>query len=329
MRVGIIGAGNIGSELFRRVKQLGWDVLFVLKSDGVYKNLTEKVDVENYQEHIYQKYIFTDILDVVFLAIPTLDDGKAAFDYLSFYLSRNIPVITCEKGALSNYFFELEKWLDNIGYSATVGGGTRLLRYAKEMISANTLEMHAVINGTLNYIFDEISRGRTLGEITSEAKRMGYAEPGTKDPLDIINQESVEDVPMKTAILFNICNLSPEVIKGKEILARKIQERDLIKLIRESSKRRFVVSIIKKNRNQNDSIGGFSYEVGEWIISGGFIDIAANPIFHELVPHGVNNAIIICEGKYGVDGIYRLSGQGAGAGPTASSMIKDAFYLVK
>ena len=329
MRVGIIGAGNIGSELFKRVKQLRWDVLFVLKSDGVYKNLTEKVDVGNYQKYIYQKYIRTGVLDAVFLAIPTLDDGKVAFDYLSFYLPHNIPVITCEKGALSNYFSELEKWLDNIGYGATVGGGTRLLMYAKEMISNNTLEIHAVINGTLNYIFDEISRGRTLGEVTSEAKRMGYAEPGAEDPLDIINRESVEDVPMKTAILFNVCSFSSEVIKGKEIVARKIKERDLKKLIRESCKRRFVVSIRKGNKNQNDNIGGFSHEVGEWTISGGFIDITANSTFRELVPHGVNNAIIICEGKYRVDGIYRLSGQGAGAGPTVSSMIKDVFCLVK
>jgi len=48
-----------------------------------------------------------------------------------------------------------------------------------------------------------------------------------------------------------------------------------------------------------------------------------------LVPGGVNNSILICEGKYGIDGTYRLSGQGAGAGPTTSSMIKDAIRLLQ
>jgi len=81
MRIGIIGGGNIGSELFRKAQKLCWDVRFVLKSDGVYRNLTEKVGKLGQ----YQNY--ASGLDAVFLAIPTRDDGKIAFNYLSFYLS--------------------------------------------------------------------------------------------------------------------------------------------------------------------------------------------------------------------------------------------------
>ena len=72
-RVGIIGAGNIGSELYRKVQRLGWEVAFVAKSDGVYKNLTDKIDrLDSYLNYAAG-------LDVAFVAIPTLDDGTAAF----------------------------------------------------------------------------------------------------------------------------------------------------------------------------------------------------------------------------------------------------------
>lgn len=323
MNIGIIGSGNIGSELHKKVRQLvDWNIRFVLRSKGVYKNLEEKIDAaENYQK-------YADQLDIVFLTIPTLDDGKIAFNYLSFYLSKNIPVVTCEKGALSNYFSELERWIDCIGYSATVGGGTRLLRYVEEMASNNTQEIHAVINGTLNYIFDEISRGRTLGEVVSEARKLGYAEPGAKDPLDIINKEVIGDIPMKASILFNVCGLSDKRVRAKDIRTNYIKEENLVRLIRESDKRRYIVSLTKDNANQNNNIGGFSHQIGEWTISGGFKDISADPLFIELVPMGVNNAVVVCEGKYGADGIYKLSGQGAGAGPTTYSMIKDAFRLI-
>jgi len=322
MKIGIIGAGNIGSELYRKTKALGGDIKFVLKDDGVYKNLDEKVDnLKNYNRHFNN-------LDVAFLAIPTLDDGKTAFKYIEkLLLLKDIPVVTCEKGALSNYFRYLRPYLDKIGYSATVGGGTRLLRYLEERISPDVKEIHAVVNGTLNYIFDEVSRGRSLGEVAEEAKKLGYAEPGAKNHLEVINKEATKDIPMKTSILFNISKLASNCVNAKNIKCNEIGEPELKKLIKESKKRRYIVSISKED-NGEDIIGGFKHKIEDWIISAGFKDISENSLYSKLVPSGVNNSILICEGEHGINGTYVLSGQGAGAHPTASSMIKDAINLV-
>ncbi len=324
MKIGIIGAGHIGSVLYKKVLSLGWEVKFVLKDDGIYKNLSEKIDsLENYQNY------YKD-LDIVFLAIPTLDDGKTAFEYMASLLKRNIPVVTCEKGALSNYFSELEKWLDKIGYSATVGGGTRLLKYLEERINPQVNEVHAVINGTLNYIFDEISRGRNLAEVIEEAKTLGYTEPGASSPVEIINKESLGDIPMKSAILFNICfrKFTPERMKAKNVKLNKIGEPEIKKLITEAQDRRYIVSITKGNNYEEDVIGGFQYQIDNWTISAGFKNISKNPLFSELAPSGVNNSLLIYEGEYGIDGTYKITGQGAGAGPTTSSMIQDAIKLL-
>jgi len=325
MKVGIIGAGHIGQALYKKVVSSGWEVKFILKDDGIYKNLSEKIDdLKNYQGY------YKD-LDVVFLAIPTFDDGKIAFDYMKSLLERDIPVVTCEKGALSNYFSELEKWIDKIGYSATVGGGTRLLRYLEERINPQVNEVHAVINGTLNYIFDEISRGSSLGEVIEEAKTLGYTEPGATNPLEIINKESSGDVPMKSAILFNVCfrEFTQKRMKAKDAKINKIGEQGLKNLITEAHNRRCIVSFAKENNKEEDVIGGFQYRIDDWTISAGFKNISENPLFLELVPNGVNNALLIYEGEYGIDGTYRIIGQGAGAGPTTSSMIQDAIKLSK
>lgn len=324
VNAGIVGAGHIGSELYKRITSLGWNVHFVLKTSGVYSNLEEKVDeLENYRQYIKN-------IDVAFLAIPTLDDGKTAADYIFSFLCHDIPIVTCEKGAMSNYFYQLKKSIDlnMLGYSATVGGGTRLLRYIAERNKNQVEEIHAVLNGTLNYIFTEVSSGRSLGEVVEETKKLGYAEPGAVNPLDVINKEACDDIPMKTSILFNILNLTEKNIKAKDIETKKISEHELKQLIRESNNRRYIVSITKEDNGDN-IIGGFKHQIGDWHISAGFKNIYENPLFIQLIPSGVNNAILVSEGKYGLDGTYVLRGQGAGAGPTTASMIKDAVDILE
>lgn len=322
MKVGIIGAGHIGTELYKRVQSRGWDVSFVLKRSGVYKDLSEKVgEIAEYRRYCKDA-------DVVFLAIPTLDDGRTAFNYIASLLEMGVPVVTCEKGALSNYFPELESRLGMIGFSATVGGGTRLLSYARERSGAQIEEVHAVVNGTLNYIFDEVSSGRSLGEVVEETRVLGYAEPGARYPIDVINIESVLDVPKKATILFNMLNLAPSRIRAKDIAPHKISEDELRMLVRESRNRRYIVSITKADIGDN-VIGGFRYEADGWIISAGFKYTGESPIYSRLAPSGVNNSILFYEGSDGLDGAYMLTGQGAGAGPTTSSMIIDALRLVK
>jgi len=172
-KVGIIGIGNIGSELHRRLKLKGWNIGWVLDTDGIFTEISKRKKLDNAKNYV--KHL--NGLDLVFLAIPTLDDGYIAYNYIKNCLAKNIPIVTCEKGALSNYFAELKSDLNlgEIGYSATVGGGSRLLRYLKERIGPQVEEIHAVINGTLNYIFSGLSEGRSLGEVVEETKRLGYA----------------------------------------------------------------------------------------------------------------------------------------------------------
>jgi len=231
-------------------------------------------------------------------------------------------VVTSEKGALGNYFSELKPWIDKIGYSATVGGGTRILHWLQERITRETREIHLIVNGTLNFIFDGLNSGRSLEEMTQEAKTLGYAEPGSQSPLEVINTEACKDVPMKVSILLNTCGFGG--VRAREINVLPISETDLRKLNRETSFRRYIVSITKEE-NQDDIVGGFNFKLVEWHVSAGFKNRSHNPLFLHLVPPGVNNAALVS----GTDGKYILTGSGAGEAPTAGAIMKDIDGLLE
>lgn len=317
MEVGIIGAGLIGSALYNKLQLMGWNVRFILRKSGLYENLEKKLE-GNYLD-------YAQALDAAFLAIPTADNGLTALGYIQSFLGRGIPVITCEKGALSNHFASLESSLEKIGFSATVGGGTRLLSYLRERDSMQIREIHAVVNGTLNYIFDEVSHGTNMHDAVKSAQELGYAEPGAQHPLDVINQEASGDIPMKTAILFNAGRFGNCHITADALLAGKLADAEMKDLLKNAPGRRYIVSFTREDRNE-DVIGGFKYHAGKWVISAGFKNINGNLLYKAMLPRGVNNSILINEGK---NETYVLSGPGAGAGPTASSMLIDAFRLVQ
>lgn len=326
-KIALIGAGNICRELYGKIRSEGWNVECVVDVDGLWRELPKREklgEVQDYVKHL-------EGLDLVFLAIPTFDDGETAFRYMRTCLDKNIPVVTCEKGALSNHFSEFEGDLNRgrIGYSATVGGGSRLLRYLQERKGTQVRELHAVVNGTLNYIFDGLSKGRSLGEVIEETKKLGYAEPGATNPIEVINKEAIGDVPMKATILFNLFNPGEERISARDIKTSQIKDSELRTLEREAQERRYIVSISRTENGEENVIWGFRHQVGNWYISAGFKHLRDNPLFRKLIPSGVDNALLISEGEFGRDGTYVLSGPGAGPGPTTNSMIIDAKNILK
>ena len=314
IKVGIIGTGRIGTELLKRGTEKGWEIITATAS-GVYAGEGEKIgELDNWFEYFRK-------LDIICLCIPTLDDGEIAFRYIKPLVENGKPVVTCEKGSLGNYFPELKPWIDKIGYSATVGGGTRLLHWLKERLTPGIKEIHLIINGTLNYIFDGLSRGRTLDEMVEEAKRLGYAEPGAHGLAEVINTEAGKDIPMKTSVLLNICGFGE--IRAKNIDVQTITEEDLKRLAKEAISRRYIVSITREE-NKEDMVGGFKFDLGGWHVSAGFKN-CSNPLLLQLVLPGVSNAALI----HGLDGIRLLKGPGAGAVSTVGSMMKDIENLLK
>lgn len=308
LQVLVIGKGNIGKELILQIKKQGWEIVYVSSIDGIENAAGQIIAMP-------EEYPTCKDVDVVFLAIPTSDKGEKAVEYISYFTDKRIPVITCEKGSLAYNFSKLRPKMNLIGFNAAVGGGTRMLEYLSNREKSQITRVRAVVNGTLNFIWTELERGRNIEDIKNEALKKSYAEPGVKDLKGIVLGE-LKDVFMKAAIL--ACQLSPTPISLSDIQLPENEALPLEKLIADPKNYRCFVSLDKKDNN--DLLYGIKSPVSDWILTAGFYKISEN----SWLPKGVDNALVIEE----AGSIYRISGPGAGPVATSLSMILDAKKLL-
>lgn len=305
MKAVVIGKGNIGKKL---LEKLGTSVKYVVDVDGIFSG-DEKVG------SMEELDVIADV-DVVFLAIPTFKGGEIAKKYMQYFIPKNIPVVTCEKGALGHCFACAESHLDMVGKSATVGGGTQMLKYLEDMKNENIKGVYGIVNGTMNFIADELSKGNTLHVAVNDAIEAGYTEPGATIPIDVFRAESLSDVPLKAVIIANVCGLGP--LSFDELKVKDLTDED-VKTISEG-KYRLVVAI---SREVQEGIALVEHDLGSWNLYVGFIEEEKLPF--DCLPSGVNNAMLV---DLGADGKYTIIGPGAGPDATAAAMVRDAKRLL-
>lgn len=338
----MVGYGNVGQAIPERCQELGLvQSEYIIKSDGIYRKNKDSLERINKQADFWQNDSVLKDVAVVFLSIPSFADGERAYQIIKQLQAKNIPVVTSEKGALANFYPELSSSMSQLGLSATVGGGTRLLKYLNERVNQRTNQIHAVLNGTLNFIMHGISEGGTAGQVIDQAVTLGFAEPGATNHLEVINGEVIGDIPKKTAILWNVVMrplLNPKEFLQVDDLFRDgstpqpVNQKSLNELISQASSRRFIVSIIKSSEEipENDIIAGWRKPITkDWTIIGGFRRIDDNPLFRSLKIPGPGNGVVLAGGANESDGVYTLTGPGAGPGPTAASMVQDAVNILR
>lgn len=321
---GLIGFGNIGRELCRQLAQPDVAVRTGLRSepDFTLRSSSNKSLAE-----------IKNLPDVVFVAIPSTEDGKQAYEYISLLLKAGKLVVTAEKGALANNFAALKKESDNfrrLGVEAAVGGGTRLVTelagYCRDI--ANISQLHLVLNGTLTVIFSSLNAGQSLEQAIQKAVKAGYAEPGHQNPRDVIRSEAEGDIPKKTAILFNRLGLSDKILGWRQ-LSFKLTDNEISRAVKGAKTRRFIVLFYPAgNRAKDDIIGGFRLRHDGWLITGGFQDVGKNSLLRPLRElTGPGSGFVIGLGPNETDGVYSLTGPGAGARPTVNTMLDDYLNL--
>ncbi len=339
---GLVGYGTIGKELARQLAQasvakrleLEPQPAFVIRSGGVMK-------ADGVTPSGFRTLEDLDRLpDVVFVALPSSPDGALAYKVISHVLEQDKMIVTAEKGALANHFSELRSLSDNfsrLGVSATVGGGTRLLSIAQEYCQdpENISQLHLSLNGTLTALMSSIAppggSGSSLGYAAYEATQLGFAEPGAESSYDVIRSEAEGDIPKKTTIFFNMLGLSNKPLDW-HALQFSLKDQEISRVVEEAGVRRFIVSLYpsrkSENRPETDIVGGFSAKHDDWHIVGGFRNIERNPLFSSLGRlTGPGNGLVVGLGPNETDGVYSLTGPGAGPRPTVNTMLDDYLRL--
>ena len=338
---GLIGQGNIGREIIRQLGQTHVAARLGLKTQP--DIIVEAAGIIRSDGTIDSKTAFADatLPDVLFLAIPSGGNGSLAYNYISTILAKGKMAVTAEKGALSHFFRELKSASDDFtrfGITASVGGGTRLLRVAEQynIDQGNITEMHAVLNGTMTAIMSEVaptdgSTGIKLEEAVSHAVAAGYAEPGADSPQAVLRGEAEGDIPKKMSIINNFLELGPTILSCDD-LTFSLTDEDINTAVLADKPHRFIVSFypVATAPKKVERLGGFEKTVDGWKLVAGFRALDSNPLFASFAPlTAAGNGLVVGLGPNLSDGVYTVTGPGAGVEPTVNAMIDDYVRLAR
>ena len=216
----ICGVGTVGGMLIEQIRSQ-YEVL--MQRNGLKLNVVgiasskkyildrDGIDLANYKEQLTnaplpeQKLgdaiIQMNIFNAVFVDCTASKDIAALYQT---FLEHNISVIAANKiAASSDYeaYARLKKTARDRGvwfrYETNVGAGLPIIGTINDLRNSGDkiLKIEAVLSGTLNFIFNEISADVPFSETVRRAKEQGYSEPDPRIDL------SGTDVVRKLVIL--------------------------------------------------------------------------------------------------------------------------------
>ena len=217
----ICGIGTVGSKLIEQIRsqyeelkernRLKLNVVGIASSkkavfsrDGIdldhYREILEASEASD-NRRLHDEVIAMNIFNSVFVDCTASKDVAAL--YQSF-LEHNISVIAANKIAASskydNYLHLKQTALTRgvkFRFETNVGAGLPIIGTINDLRNSGDriLKIEAVLSGTLNFIFNEISAEVPFSETVRRAKEQGYSEPDPRVDL------SGTDVIRKLVIL--------------------------------------------------------------------------------------------------------------------------------
>ncbi len=191
LKVNLMGITN-SSRMLVRPKAIPLD-----QCKEILKNEGKKADIEAFAQQVRKMNIRNSVF------IDCTADAKVAAAYGSF-LSGYVSVVVANKIACSSeyeYYISLKSMASERGvrfmYETTVGAGLPIIKTISDLILSGDriYKIEAVLSGTLNFIFNELSSELPLSKAIRKAKEKGYSEPDPRIDL------SGTDVVRKILIL--------------------------------------------------------------------------------------------------------------------------------
>ena len=218
----ICGIGTVGGNLIEQInsqykklketRQLKLKVVGIASSkkaifnrDGIdlrtYKELMEQAEPSNIKR-LKEEIISMNIFNSVFVDCTASADVAALYQDL---LDHNISVVTANKIAASGPYDDYRKlkqtalqrgikflFETNVGAGLPIIGTINDLRNSGDQI----LRIEAVLSGTLNFIFNTISKDIPFSETVRLAKEKGYSEPDPR--IDLCGKDVIRKLVILT-----------------------------------------------------------------------------------------------------------------------------------
>ncbi|MCI6719163.1 MAG: bifunctional aspartate kinase/homoserine dehydrogenase I [Prevotella sp.] len=217
----VCGVGTVGGQLLeqihnqyeelKRTKRLKLNVVGIATSKKALFN-SDGIDLANYRELLAdapesnEKKLCDAIIEMNCFNSVFVDctASKEVAEIYQPLLEHNISVIAANKIAASSSYEKYARLKETalargvfFRYETNVGAGLPIIGTINDLRNSGDviLKIEAVLSGTLNFIFNEISADVTLSEAVRRAKEQGYSEPDPRIDL------SGKDVIRKLVIL--------------------------------------------------------------------------------------------------------------------------------
>lgn len=316
LKIKLVGVANSKKMYFSR--------------DGIdlcqYKELLDSSEIPSDINSFISKMTEMNVYNSVFVDCTA---NEAIVPVYNNILESSISIVAANKAAASSDYHTYKQLKDTAvlkgikyNFETNVGAGLPILSTIKDLINSGDriLKIEAVLSGTLNFIFNTISKDIPLSRAIEMAKEAGYSEPDPRIDL------SGKDVARKLLILaresgyeleaaqINIERFIPESLfkgsmeefwQGTKRLDAEF-EKQRLRLESENKKWRFIAT----------------FEPGNPTI--GLREVDSTSPYYDL--EGSNNIVLLTTERYNKYPM-QIKGYGAGAGVTAAGVFADVIRI--
>ena len=316
INIAVVGLGNVGSYFVKTVLKNKNNIARKTGRIPVIKYISAKNYLKkrtfNKNKFIWKKNPLKVLSNDVDVVVELVGGSSGIAKKLIFAALKNKKhVITANKSLMSKYGDELaiiaEKNKVNLEYEAAVAGGVPIIRSLKDGLISNQInKIYGILNGTTNYILSSMEENKkTFSEVLEKAKKLGFAE---SNPIaDLNGTDAAAKIKILSSIAYN------KTISKNKILVEGIQHINLVD-IKHSKALGYKIKLLAISEIKNNKL---LERVHPCLVSKDSRIANIN---------GVLNAIVIDGFPIGRS---ILQGEGAGPGPTTSSLISDLCSILR
>jgi len=317
LRLGIAGIGTVGTGVLqllerRRAKMAEWQLPEVSVRAVTARSRDKKRDFDISGFTWFDSAEALAASDEIDVFVELMGgEGDPAKSAVETALKAGKHVVTANKALLAHHGPALARLGEEKGvalnFEAAVAGGIPIVKAMRESLLGNEItRVYGILNGTCNYILDRMQKeGRDFDDVLREAQAAGYAEA---DPtFDIGGYDTAHKLSLLTSLAFGtetafdaiyvegITSITPEDIAAADDLGYRIKLLGVAMTTESGIEQRVHPTMVEKHS-----------AIAE-------VD-------------GVTNCINV-DGDFVGD--VMLVGAGAGAGPTASSVVSDIVDIAR
>ena len=342
----ICGVGTVGGSLLEQIHQqqekLMRELRLKLNVVGIASGhnamfTREGINLENYREQLaaapksniqrlHDEVIGMNIFNSVF--VDCTASPEVAGLYADF-LEHNINVVAANKIAASSDFANYRKLKQTSQkrgvkflFETNVGAGLPIIRTINDLCNSGDkiLRIEAVLSGTLNFIFNTISKDIPFSETVRMAKEEGYSEPDPRIDL------SGKDVIRKLVILAREAGyeISQEDVEAKLFIPQSFFEGTLEDFWKNLPSLDAEFEARRQELEKQKKVWRFVAKLEDGKASVSLQEFDNNHSFYVL--EGSNNIVMLTTERYRKYPML-IQGYGAGASVTAAGVFADIMSL--